>query len=85
MGSRANVGTAQQRLGTAMKANASAGFRSKPLPEGVSAVHSNQQAIIEEKKEKSEEEQFKDLEEEVHRLLEESATAKVKKNMNEAL
>lgn len=40
---------------------------------------------IDEKKDKSEEEHFKELEEEVHRLLEESATAKVKKNVNEAL
>ena len=39
----------------------------------------------EEKKEKSEEENFKEMEEEVHRLLEGSAIAKVKKNFNEAL
>ena len=36
-------------------------------------------------KEKSEEEHFKELEEEVHRLLEQSATAKVAKNNNDAL
>ena len=76
-------GTAQ-RLGTAMKSNASAGFKSKPVPEGTAATHVTQ-PNIEEKKEKSEEEQFKELEEEVHRLLEASATAKVAKNNNEAL
>ena len=62
-----------------MKSNATAGFRSKPVPEGVSATHGQNQAVIEEKKEKSEEEQFKEHEEEVHRLLEESAICKVKK------
>ena len=76
-------GTAQ-RLGTAMKSNASAGFQSKPKKEGIAATHSTQ-PTIEEKKEKSEEENFKELEEEVHRLLEESATAKVAKNNNESL
>ena len=67
-----------------MKSNASAGFKSKPVPEGIAATHGTQ-ANIEEKKEKSEEENFKELEEEVHRLLEQSATAKVAKNNNEAL
>ena len=66
-----------------MKSNASAGFKSKPVPEGVLAQQ--QPTIIEEKKEKSEEENFKEMEEEVHRLLEQSATLKVKKNLNEAL
>lgn len=66
-----------------MKSNASAGFKSKPDAEGVLA--NQQSAIIEEKKEKSEEENFKEIEEEVHRLLEQSATAKVKKNLNDAL
>ena len=66
-----------------MKSNASAGFKSKPVPEGILA--NQQSAIIEEKKEKSEEENFKEIEEEVHRLLEQSATAKVKKNLTEAL
>ena len=55
--------------GTAMKSNASAGFQRKPQPEGIAATHGNQ-PNIEEKKEKSEEEHFKELEEEVHRLLE---------------
>ena len=66
-----------------MKSNASAGFKSKPTPEGVLA--NQQTAIIEEKKEKSEEENFKEIEEEVHRLLEQSALAKVKKNLGDAL
>ncbi len=44
-----------------------------------------QPAIIEEKKEKSEEENFKEIEEEVHRLLELSALQKVKKNLTDAL
>ena len=52
-----------------MKSNASAGFKSKPVPEGIAATHGTQ-PTIEEKKDKSEEEQFKELEEEVHRLLE---------------
>jgi intraflagellar transport protein 88 len=66
-----------------MKSNASAGFKSKPVQEGVLA--GQQPTIIEEKKEKSEEENFKEIEEEVHRLLEQSATLKVKKNLNDAL
>lgn len=66
-----------------MKSNASAGFKSKPVPEGVLAQA--QAAIIEEKKEKSEEENFKEMEEEVHRLLEGSAISKVKKDVNDAL
>ena len=85
VGSRAAPvpGTAQ-RLGTAMKPNASAGFRSKPPPDGIAATHGNQPKV-EDKKDKSEEEHFKELEEEVHRLLEHSAQAKVSKNNNEAL
>ena len=75
-------GTAQQRLGTAMKSNASAGFKSKPPPDQRTA---SQQKPIEEKKEKSEEENFKELEEEVHRLLEDSARCKVEKRLTEAL
>lgn len=67
-----------------MKSNASAGFKSKPQQEGVLA--SQQQATIkEEKQEKTEEENFKEHEEEVHRLLEESAQCKVKKDLNGAL
>ena len=67
-----------------MKSNASAGFQRKPKEEGIAATHGTQ-PTIEEKKEKSEEEHFKELEEDVHRLLEQSATAKVAKNNNEAL
>lgn len=73
-------GTAQQRLGTAMKSNASAGFKSKP-----NEVSRPVSKPLEEKKEKSEEENFKQLEEEVHRILEESARLKLNKQMNEAL
>lgn len=68
-----------------MKSNASAGFKSKPPPEGISAVHGTTSASTEETKEKTEEDNFKDIEEEVHRLLEESATAKNKKNVSEGL
>jgi hypothetical protein len=57
-----------------MKSNASAGFKSKPAADARQAAQSKP---IEEKKEKSEEENFKQLEEEVHRLLEDSARAKV--------
>ena len=73
-------GTAQQRLGTAMKSNASAGFKSKPTN-----FQGSGQKPVEEKKEKSEEENFKEMEEEVHRLLEDSAKCKVGKNLNDAL
>jgi len=48
-------------------------------------VHGSNKPVIEEKKDKSEEENFKEMEEEVHRLLEESACAKVKKDVTEAL
>jgi len=59
-----------------MKSNASAGFKSKPIADQRQISASKP---IEEKKEKTEEENFKELEEEVHRLLEESAVSKVKK------
>lgn len=75
-------GTAQQRLGTAMKSNASAGFKSKPL--GKDNI-GGPAPPLDVKKDKSEEENFKEMEEEVHRLLESSAEFKVKKNFNEAL
>ena len=74
-------GTAQQRLGTAMKSNASAGFTSKPQKQEIGGPAPQ----LETKKEKSEEENFKEMEEEVHRLLESSAELKVKKNFTEAL
>lgn len=75
-------GTAQQRLGTAMKSNASAGFTSKVL-KGNNVT--GPAPALETNKVKSEEENFKEMEEEVHRLLEQSAEAKVAKNFNEAL
>lgn len=68
VGSRAGA-TANQRLGTAMKSNMKAGFQSKPQPEGIAGTIGTK-AAIEEKKEKTEEETFKEMEEEVHRLLE---------------
>ena len=67
-----------------MKSNMKAGFQSKPQPEGVAGTIGTK-AAIEEKKEKTEEETFKEMEEEVHRLLEQSATCKVHKNVTEAL
>ena len=66
-----------------MKSNASAGFKSKPVPDGQRP--SSNKGLIEEKKVKTEEENFKELEEEVHRLLEESARCKVDKKLNDAL
>ena len=75
-------GTAQQRLGTAMKSNASAGFQSKPK---FDQTRTNAPPKAEKEKEKSEEENFKEMEEEVHRLLEESAKCKLDKNLNDAL
>lgn len=65
-----------------MKSNASAGFKSKPVPDARAQASTKP---IEEKKEKSEEENFKEMEEEVHRLLEDSAKCKVKKELTEAL
>ena len=76
-------GTAQQRLGTAMKSNASAGFKSKPQSDQRATLGSSSKT--EEKKEKSEEENFKEMEEEVHRLLEDSAKCKVEKKLTDAL
>lgn len=70
-------GTAQQRLGTAIKSNASAGFLSKPKNDGKTGVITVKS--IEEVKEKTEEENLKEMEEEVHRLLEDSARLKVHK------
>lgn len=64
-----------------MKSNASAGFKSKPIAKDTTGSG----PLLETKKDKSEEENFKEMEEEVHRLLEDSATAKVARNFNEAL
>ena len=75
------VGTAQQRLGTAMKSNAAVGFKSKPVGQDKTGPA----PPLEVKKEKTEEENFKEMEEEVHRLLESSADLKLKKQFNEAL
>lgn len=47
-----------------MKSNMKAGFQSKPQPEGIAGTMAKAQ--IEEKKEKTEEETFKEMEEEVH-------------------
>ena len=66
-----------------MKSNASAGFKSKPQTDPRNQGSSSKP--IEEKKEKSEEENFKEMEEEVHRLLEDSAKCKVERKLTEAL
>lgn len=68
-----------------MKSNMRAGFQSKPQPDGIAGSMNTQKPAIEEKKDKSEEENFKEMEEEVHRLLEDSAYAKVAKNVTNAL
>jgi len=78
-------GTAQQRLGTAMKSNAAVGYKSKPVAADGKPVPTGPAPPLEAKKEKTEEENFKEMEEEVHRLLEASAEAKVKRNFNESL
>lgn len=79
-------GTANQRLGTAMRSNASAGFKSKNPAVGRAQDYGTATSKpIEEKKEKTEEENFKEMEEEVHRLLEDSARCKVEKKLNDAL
>ncbi len=64
-----------------MKSNASAGFKSKPATKDIGGPA----PPLDVKKDKSEEENFKEMEEEVHRLLEQSAENKVKKNFTEAL
>lgn len=75
-------GTAQQRLGTAMKANASAGFKANPDKDSALKKPAPQLETV---KEKSEEESLKEKEEDVHRLLEQSAELKVKKQFHDAL
>ena len=65
-----------------MKSNATAGFKSKPP--GAKEL-GGPAPPLDSKKEKSEEENFKEMEEEVHRLLESSAEHKVKKMFTEAL
>ena len=68
-----------------MKSNASAGFKSKPPGSKDGSSIGGPAPPLDEKKVKSEEENFKEMEEEVHRLLESSAENKVKKNFTEAL
>ena len=79
------VGTGQQRLGTAMKSNNAVGYSSKPVPTDGKPATSAPAPPLDSKKEKSEEENFKEMEEEVHRLLETSSEAKVKRSFNDAL
>ncbi len=64
-----------------MKSNAAVGFKSKPQEKDKGGPA----PPLEVKKDKTEEENFKEMEEEVHRLLEASADFKVKKNFTEAL
>jgi hypothetical protein len=64
-----------------MKSNAAVGFKSKPAGQ----EKTGPAPPLEIKKEKTEEENFKEMEEEVHRLLEASADLKLKKDFNEAL
>lgn len=59
-------GTGQQRLGTAMKSINAVGFKSKPA----GTEKTGPAPPLESKKDKTEEENFKEMEEEVHRLLE---------------
>ena len=87
------VGTGSQRLGTAMKSAKGAGFTSKQKPFDPLANKGKFPSIsilgpapeLEKKKGKSEEENFRELEIEVHTLLEQSAEAKIKKNYTDAL
>jgi len=78
-------GTAQQRLGTAMKSNNAVGYSSKPVAADGKSTIGAPAPPLDSKKDKTEEENFKEMEEEVHRLLEISAEAKVKKSFNDAL
>ena len=64
-----------------MKSNAAVGFKSKPPGQEKTGPAPQ----LETKKEQTEEEKFKEMEEEVHRLLESSAELKVKRNFTEAL
>ena len=78
-------GTAQQRLGTAMKSNAAVGYKSKPVNADGKPASGQPAPPLEAAKSKTEEENFKEMEEEVHRLLEASAEAKTKRSFNDAL
>lgn len=68
-----------------MKSNAAVGYKSKPVNADGKPGTSGPAPPLDSKKDKTEEENFKEMEEEVHRLLETSAEAKVKRNFNEAL
>lgn len=82
MGTAMRQGTAQQRLGTAMKASQAVGYPgNKPKP----APGTGPAQALEETKKTSEDDNFKEMEEEVHRLLESSAELKVKGQQTEAL
>ena len=85
MGTAMRQGTAGQRIGTAMTSNKAAGFPSAKKPFDPIGGGAGPAPALEKKNDKSEEENFKELEEEVHRLLEQSATAKVRGNNQEAL
>jgi len=65
-----------------MKANATAGFKSQT---GKQQTNGGPAPTLEKNTNKTEEENYKEMEEEVHRLLEASATAKVKRDLNTGL
>jgi hypothetical protein len=65
-----------------MKSNAAVGFKSNPPGQD---TKTGPAPPLDVKKDKTEEENFKEMEEEVHRLLESSADLKLKKQFNEAL
>ena len=68
-----------------MKSNQGSGYNGNKQPKDLHERIKDAEKKVEEKNEKTEEENFKEMEEEVHRLLEESAEAKVKKQVNDAL
>jgi hypothetical protein len=73
------MGTAQQRLGTAMNSNKASGYGKKNQEEVVATPTLSTNTT------KTEEENFKQMEEEVHRLLETSAELKVQNRMTDGL
>jgi len=83
MGTAMRLGTGAQRLGTAMKSAKGAGYQSKEKFDPLSGKGPAE--ALQKKTEKTEEENYKELEVEVHTLLEQSAEAKIKKNFVEAL
>ena len=68
-----------------MKSNAAVGYKSKPVAADGKPSTGQPAAPLDAKKDKTEEENFKEMEEEVHRLLEASAEAKTKRSFNDAL